>query len=1219
MNIPDELIKKHEDGRVVFFCGAGISHESHLPDFKTLTDEVFNRIGELKTVGEEKQFKRERYDAVLGSLENRLAQPSLVRRKIREILTPDKTRTDNSVETHKALVKLATSRGANPTLKLVTTNFDLLFEPLLPTSGPCARRYVAPFLPTPRKGLWNGIVYLHGKLPESENDTELANLVLTSGDFGRAYLTEAWAARFVSELLRNYVVCFIGYSLGDQTVRYLMDAVEVYKRSGNTTEDVYMFVSETSSDDVICENKSVIQVKYDENACGGNHTMLHKTLQAWANSYSQGLDGKYEIIRQYASVDPTVVPDDGYVQKMVWALSEENDKTVKYFTSLSNVPNWNWVTCLEKKHVFDDNLLNSNDTRNRSEYFSRWILHYLTEPDCVIWAINHRSIICRCFTQNVEKSCNKHLIGGDDKCVPLDTFSERVWRTILAGKVNDGYGVHNERILEILQWLQNGDWDTLKFQMLGELFSPRLRIEKNHYFNVGTENPDKVGLWKKLAINLSLPWHNASSFAKELRRTLQNRLWKTVEILSRAFEDGLDLLFYIYGAYDAEDELRLWIPSIEDSDQNKPDLHNIITCVDMIREAWLEYLEQDHVAAKRIARQWLSSKHPTLNRFGLYAACVSDVIPGTEWVEFFSNWEGYMLWQPSIRHEMLRLFATKGTSLSCEELQALTRAIIKGPPACIRMAYMNDCEYEDRLDYGIFLRLGKLAQSGAALPMDAASALSTIKEKHPSFEISPDGRDEFAIWRETYDSEINTKVVDLPNETAQLVEWLKWDNNRHEFPADEYYAAFREACKHNRGLIIAALKSALSQGIWNRKRIILAVYTLTEPDAINDMAELVEEIVRTAPTEEWRHLANEIAFWCEKAVKTKKLREGYIAGLSQRFQNCSIDGGMRFCDGKDADYVEKAKNHPKGRFVSALTNECFPSMIKKGDGIREPYKTLFTSICTSNVEEDFYGRVVLASRTNALYLADEAWAQNHLLVFAKWGKPNEQEPIGFWQGFLSQNTIFLPALQSIEREFKETLDHYHSLSFFKHHYTAILMALALHHNSMFTPGELAGIMHKMDIQQLEDAAKCIEEQTTNSNGTDRSPSVFWRDSVLPLLSSSWPKSAQCLTDSIVKSLSIALLTANEELAKGLDNIWFVRPVERMDDVYFTFEHSNAMQTCTFGVLDLISHLVNKVPNGDDGYLLGRCLKAMKTNAPEIELDARYQRLSELSMNSNRYF
>jgi hypothetical protein len=42
-------------------------------------------------------------------------------------------------------------------------------------------------------------------LPEKPDDTALNRLVVTSGDFGLAYLTERWAARFVSELFHNYV------------------------------------------------------------------------------------------------------------------------------------------------------------------------------------------------------------------------------------------------------------------------------------------------------------------------------------------------------------------------------------------------------------------------------------------------------------------------------------------------------------------------------------------------------------------------------------------------------------------------------------------------------------------------------------------------------------------------------------------------------------------------------------------------------------------------------------------------------------------------------------------------------------------------------------------------------------------------------------------------------------------------------------------------------
>ena len=33
-DIPERLVQAHEAGRVVFFCGAGISYPAHLPWFK---------------------------------------------------------------------------------------------------------------------------------------------------------------------------------------------------------------------------------------------------------------------------------------------------------------------------------------------------------------------------------------------------------------------------------------------------------------------------------------------------------------------------------------------------------------------------------------------------------------------------------------------------------------------------------------------------------------------------------------------------------------------------------------------------------------------------------------------------------------------------------------------------------------------------------------------------------------------------------------------------------------------------------------------------------------------------------------------------------------------------------------------------------------------------------------------------------------------------------
>ena len=44
-DIPDLLLQAHEEDRVVFFCGAGISYPAGLPGYKRLVDEIYRLVG----------------------------------------------------------------------------------------------------------------------------------------------------------------------------------------------------------------------------------------------------------------------------------------------------------------------------------------------------------------------------------------------------------------------------------------------------------------------------------------------------------------------------------------------------------------------------------------------------------------------------------------------------------------------------------------------------------------------------------------------------------------------------------------------------------------------------------------------------------------------------------------------------------------------------------------------------------------------------------------------------------------------------------------------------------------------------------------------------------------------------------------------------------------------------------------------------------------------
>jgi len=178
-DIPDELLRALEEGRVVFFCGAGISYPAGLPGFKGLVEQIYRLSGTTLSDIEREAFERGQFDATLDLLERRLpGQRMTVRRALAQVLKP-KLRRKGATETQAALLRLARSReGA---VRLVTTNFDRLFHVAAKRTSQAFQAYAAPMLPVPKNSRWDGLVYLHGMLPEKPDDTALNRLVVTSG------------------------------------------------------------------------------------------------------------------------------------------------------------------------------------------------------------------------------------------------------------------------------------------------------------------------------------------------------------------------------------------------------------------------------------------------------------------------------------------------------------------------------------------------------------------------------------------------------------------------------------------------------------------------------------------------------------------------------------------------------------------------------------------------------------------------------------------------------------------------------------------------------------------------------------------------------------------------------------------------------------------------------------------------------------------------------
>lgn len=278
--LPPALMNALDDGNVVFFCGAGVSVGTGIPGFGGLVEAVWKSLGKPQDDLFIKELRDKAYDRALHRLDQKF--PDDMRACLSAALTTRPKR--NSLGLHEALIRLATDvHGAT---RLVTTNADDRFKKACRRTKLRIRFDDAPKLPIPKHQTWNSIVHLHGRV---SRDCSPRDLVFTSADFGGAYLRDRWAARFVTELFRHFVVVFIGYSLNDPIMAYLMDALAAESREKTKTggfQKPYAFVGLDGSnphgrlaEERNWQAKGVDPILYDAQ---DKHRLLRDTLLEWA-------------------------------------------------------------------------------------------------------------------------------------------------------------------------------------------------------------------------------------------------------------------------------------------------------------------------------------------------------------------------------------------------------------------------------------------------------------------------------------------------------------------------------------------------------------------------------------------------------------------------------------------------------------------------------------------------------------------------------------------------------------------------------------------------------------------------------------------------------------------------------------------------------------------------------------------------------------------------
>lgn len=341
IKLPKVLFDAAKNGELVVFAGAGVSMQgdSPLPDFVSLVEDV-----SLKVDVEHKlpQFNREvdSCEDYLGELEMHCGV--VMREECAKSLSGG-----TFAEIHRNIIGLFDSSP----VRVVTTNFDQRFEQAAEDLGHWLRVFCGPALPVGDS--FEGLVHLHGSL-EYPNE-----MVLNDSDFGKAYVSDGWASRFLVRMFSRFKVLFVGYSFSDTLIKYLARSI-----SADVKGRVFALEREEDKFDV-WSKRGIIPVHFD------SYDQLPRLFFEWhrrdaitvyecskivehvaAFTYEASSDEKEELVRLL--VDSS--PEEQAAYAEVYAHAEQGFSAVKLLVDLG----------------FDDFLF-KEELSSRDSVFAAWI------------------------------------------------------------------------------------------------------------------------------------------------------------------------------------------------------------------------------------------------------------------------------------------------------------------------------------------------------------------------------------------------------------------------------------------------------------------------------------------------------------------------------------------------------------------------------------------------------------------------------------------------------------------------------------------------------------------------------------------------------------------------------------------------------------------------------------------------------------------------------
>lgn len=940
VDVPEALIDAHRSGKLVIFVGAGASRASpsDLPDFRALTAAIAADANVTVT-----DTELDTPDVLLGELEDRHEVDVHVR-----VAARIGVQSSQPNRLHEAIADLAT---AGPPVRIVTTNYDTHLSTVFAARGLSLMEYRAPAMPMGDD--FTGLVYLHGCLRQAPRE-----LVVTDVDFGRGYLRDAWATRFLERMFTTYTVLFIGYSHSDVVMSYLA-------RGLGPTSARYLLTS--TPDEPDWRRLRIQPVSYP--MVNGSHEPVVEAIAGWASWASMGLLGHRQRVAQLLLAAPPQVPEEASYLEAVVA---DGEKT-KFFVEFARGSDWlSWAAHRpEFRSLFDPSAGMSDSTWPLAYWFAE---HYVMSED-----LNSAALSVVRDSGNRLGPALWSAIGHrlHMRNTPRPAWLGP-WLVLLVQNAPEMGTDWLDYALIASRWPDDRTAALLLFDHLTEpqaVFQSSFGLEGEPRFEVSVRGD---GHWLREAWEkVFVP--NLRAIATEVLVVVDRHLRRAYQLLtvSGTIRSTWDPLSFSRSAID---------PHMQDSIVEPVDI-----LIDAARDCIEVLLDAGSDVAPSYLNAWAATEVQLLRRLAVHGWAHRGDLDATAKVQWLLDKE--WLFENQLRHEVFRLIETTLATAAPDVANALVTIAIAGPA--------NDGEFRD---YEIYNVLSWIVRHAPHLKM-AVDALEQARAHHPDFQERD--HPDLIAWSEsgTFGPQppmtpeaLHDQVTSNPS--LAVAELRDYEQATSPFDGPTWQDALGVLAKavskwpSDGFLILGAaggdhrdVQGAVVRG-WAAAQVADDAATLIL-DGIGamDLAVVGDDVAgmlagrgrREASPTEWHRMP-----------ASRILASRVWTTINDAEVPTQVD-----------DWLSRAINHPVGWLTQFWAEVVAAEWRGAGDswsGLPAPIRDQLELLLTGEREKAAMAEVIVASRVHFFFAADRGWCEEWVLPLLDWS--NLERAKRCWDGFL---------------------------------------------------------------------------------------------------------------------------------------------------------------------------------------------------------------------------